>query len=150
MSDTIFAPLSVRELYVVASDFSVAGSPADGMLNQLDFSYEEAVEEVDGDDLRRSVVQKLGVTTRLLSEDDHEDERMRASVTIRIRTECGVSEDNEEHMEGMIRYMRVSGVSIAYGHARSCIAGMAALSPVGSILIPAIDPQALLERLESE
>ena len=149
MSDGIFAPLSIRELYVVASDFRVEDRPADGMANEIDFTYDDHIDTIQGAGIGRSLTQTLGVTTRLVNSENPEDERLRASVTVRIRTECVASQSDEDHVSRMIDYMRASGISIAYGHARSCIAGITALSPVGSILIPAVDPIALLNYLES-
>ena len=71
-------------------------------------------------------------------------------MTVFIRTECKASSSDEEYLVKMREYMRGSGISIAYGHARSTIASMTAMSPLGSFLIPAIDPTALLRKMEDE
>ena len=149
MSKDIFAPLVVNELFVTACEFQILGNPTDGMVNRLDFSLDENLDE-SSDGLSRTIEQTLSVGTRLVSSEDEDDVRMRAGVTVYIQTECKAASDSVEHIKQMVDYMRASSISIAYGHARSYIANMLAMSPVGNFLIPAIDPIALLDKLSSE
>ncbi len=150
MSKSIFAPLVVKELYVLASDFSIAGAPSDNMANKLSIATDDNSDDCELIEGAITIAQTLSVTTRLVSEEDPEDERMHAGVTVFIRTECKASSSDEEYLVKMREYMRGSGISIAYGHARSTIASMTAMSPLGSFLIPAIDPTALLRKMEDE
>ena len=150
MSDSIFAPLVVKELYVLASDFSIAGSPSENMANKLNIALDDNSDESELAEGMLSLSQTLSVATHLVREDEPEDERMRAGVTVYIRTECKASEDSEEYLDKMREYMRGSSVSIAYGHARTIIASMTAMSPLGSFIIPAIDPVALLQKAKED
>jgi hypothetical protein len=149
MSREIFAPLVVNELYVIACEFQILGNPTDGMVNKLDFSLDENL-DVHSEGLSRAIDQTLFVGTRLVNAEDEDDVRMRAAVTVYIQSECKAASDDENQIKQMVDYMRASGISIAYGHARSCIANMSAMSPVGNFLIPAIDPAALLNKLSSD
>ena len=149
MSQNIFSPLEVRALHVVASEFGLDQDPVEGMTIKMEFSLTEEPEQVavidEASELHTQSLQ-LVVETRLVSGDEQEEQHMHASVTVNIETACRASKS----ASGVTEYMRTNGVSIAYGHARSCISNMTSMSPMGQFLIPAIDPRALLEELRND
>lgn len=149
MSQNVFSPLEVHELFVLASDFGLDQDPVEGMDIKMEFSLTEEPEEiVDIDEVNELHVQslQLSVIMRLVSGKEQENQHMHASATVHIKTSCRATKASS----GVTDYMRLSSISIAYGHARSCISNMTAMSPTGLFLIPAVDPKALLESLKSD
>lgn len=146
MSNNIFAPLEVRAMFLTASEFSISNEPAENMSISMSISLNDEEQDYDEELGAHLLEQELTVLARLVDQEGEEDERMRASATIHIASRCKAAKDEPTVME----YMRGSNVSIAYGHARSFIATVTALSPMGQFLIPAVDPEALLVDLRGD
>lgn len=116
---------------------------------KMDFSLTEEPEEVSDIDEHGELhvlSQQLSVRAQLVSGANQEETHMHASATVSINTACKATKD----ADGVADYMRMNGLSIAYGHTRSCIAGMTSLSPMGQFIVPAVDPKTLLEDLTSD
>ena len=142
MSANIFAPIEIRELFVVASQFKLSQNPAANMELNINISLDEGAIEFNEEE-GLSLAQQLTVSARLLGQEEADDERMVASVSVHIKSFCKAEQD----APGVSDYMHQSGLSIAYGHARSCIASMTSMSALGQLMIPALNPKVLLEEV---
>ena len=149
MSRNVFSPLEIRELFLTSSDFGLDQGPADSMEIKMEFSLNEEPEEVTSADEDSDLhVQSLQLSVRvcLVSGEEQQNQHMHASSTVHIKTACNAS----KNAAGVSDYMRMSSISIAYGHARSWISSMTSMSPMGLFLIPAVDPKALLENIAED
>lgn len=144
----ILAPVQIDSMHVRESSISVADSPAKSM--KLGLRVEVAETEMVEDDKADVYRLPIDMTVRItyLNSEDEEDERLSAMANVVAR--LSISRQLGERDEAFT-YLRRNGVSMAYAHARSYIMTLAALSPIGSLIIPPVVPDALLaERDDTE
>ncbi len=144
MSGSFFAPLKIELLTITAADFKLAESPGQNMHAVVNATLDD--EQFMTDESRDVLMQLFTVGIALTDGENSADERMSANVTVRIVTSIEATDNAGELGE----YQRASSISIAYGHARSCINGIVGLSEMGGIMIPAINPQELLRQLDAK
>ncbi|WP_278592044.1 hypothetical protein [Olsenella uli] len=138
----IMAPVGIVSMRVTRSRFEVGDRPADEMRLVLDVDFDAGdIEEREGlDEYQLSII--LSVTSRLVSTTDEEDVRAEAMAEVATRVATSRRIGNSAKA---LEYLRLNGVSMAYAHARSYIMTMAALSPMGSLILPPILPEQLIK-----
>lgn len=136
MENAIIAPIQVNELFLVKSSFQIADSPAATMDQRLGLDFVVKQLESEGDDGVVSL--SLTVETSLVDRENDDEEKMFASVEVFISAHAALPKDaTAEQAE---EYLLSNAISMAYGHAKTCIMTMTGLSPAGSVMIPAILP----------
>ncbi len=136
MENAIIAPIQVNELFLVKSSFQIADSPAAAMDQRLGLDFVVKQLESEGDE--GVVGLSLTVETSLVDRENDDEEKMFASVEVFISAHAALPTDGTGRQAE--EYLLSNAISMAYGHAKTCIMTMTGLSPVGSVVIPAILP----------
>lgn len=148
MSENAFVtPLGIDHLYVVDFEFKMHSSPTEHMLAELSVNLNDDerpvfVEESSYYSLSKTVEVSYGLTDA----EDPEVKPLRVSIAVHVEATLPVKDRSEQAEE----FMLSSSVSIAYSHARSCIMNLAAMSPVGELVIPTVNPRALVKTVGRE
>lgn len=145
------APVMLDSVDVVSSESMVLpdlpenpglGLSVDFDNDGLDLTYDEEWEVYEMD-------VPLTVECNLTDEKDREDVSARFKVT--VVASLSVSEslfdgiDEGDRGDMAFDYLRMNGVSMAYGHARAFILAVSAMSPTGRVTIPPVLPGELIE-----
>lgn len=136
MENAIIAPIQVNELFLVKSSFQIADSPAATMDQRLGLDFVVKQLESEGDE--GVVGLSLTVETSLVDRENDDEEKMFASVEVFISAHAALPTDATGTQAE--EYLLSNAISMAYGHAKTCIMTMTGLSPAGSVMIPAILP----------
>lgn len=141
MSDSFIAPIQVLHLYVVESNFKIEQFPAESMDLRVDVDYHVArLTRADGNGTAALELRACG---SLVDKDGGRDEKMHADATVHIEVTANMPDDVTD--ETARKYLLTNAISMAYGHAKSYLMVVTGLSPMGSLIFPAILPATLAE-----
>lgn len=139
MSKDFIAPVQVANMFVVDSDFHIDDSPSQNMELKVDVAYQDVLLRKGESSSRADL--KLLVRGSLVDKDDNAKEKMHAGVTVSISVSAQMPpsfSDDEAR-----QYLLLNAISMAYGHAKSCLMVITGLSPMGALTLPAILPAEL-------
>ncbi len=133
---TMIAPIQLDDLLLIKSSFQIADSPASKMTQKIGLDFTVRQLESDGDEGLVSL--SLTVDTSLVDRENEDEEKLSASVEVVVSAHASLSPDiTKEQTE---EYLLSNALSMAYGHAKTCIMTVTGLSPAGPVMIPAILP----------
>ena len=142
--NSIISPFTIEELLVVDAELHMQESPADNMDLHLNCSLIDESLEYDEQNERYELEQELLVAAKLLNRADNSDERFCMSVTVLLIAYCLADKD----APNVVEFIRGSGISVAYGHARTFICSVTGMTMLGQLVIPSVDPIALLAEVD--
>ena len=143
MNDFI-SPFAIEELLVVDAELHMQDTPSENMEFHLNCSLIDEYLGYDNRNERYELEQELLVAAKLLNRDDDSDERFYVSATVHLAAYCLADKD----APNVVKFIRGSGISVAYGHARTFICSVTGMTALGQFVIPSVDPTALLEKLD--
>lgn len=136
MENAIIAPIQLDDLFLTKSSFQIADSPADNMDQRLGLDF--VVKRLDVDGGEGLVALYLTVQTSLVDRERDDEDKMSACVQVFASAHAVLPEGVAE--EQAKEYLLSNAISMAYGHAKTCIMTIAGLSPAGPVMTPAILP----------
>ena len=138
------SPFTIEELLVVDAELHMQETPADNMELHLNCSLVDESLAYDKQNGRYELEQNLLVAVKLVNKADDSDERFCVGVTVHLVAHCLADKD----APNVIEYIRGSGISLAYGHARTFICSVTGMTALGQLVIPSVDPIALLAEVD--
>ena len=132
----MIAPIQLDELLLVKSSFQIADSPASKMAQKLGLDF--TVRQLESEGGEGLVSLSLTADTSLVDRENDDEDKLSASVEVLVSAHASLSPDvSKEQAE---EYLLSNALSMAYGHAKTCIMTVTGLSPAGPVMIPAILP----------
>lgn len=145
MSDSgILAPVRILEMKVQRASIDVSDTPAESMVQAIDVSFDTDEPIEDEEQGIFSLPMFLGVNVSVANADDGRDVRASASTRVLAIVAMDLPLARSQGMDRAFQYLRLNGVSMAYAHARSCIMTMTSMSPMGSLIIPPVVPNSVI------
>ena len=136
METVMIAPIQLDDLFLVSSSFQIADCPAEHMDQKIGLDF--TVKQLESSDDKGIVALSLIVKTSLVDCEHEDDEKMQASVEVFVSAHGSLPPSITEKQAD--EYLLSNAISMAYGHAKTCIMTVSGLSPVGPVMIPAILP----------
>lgn len=134
-------PFHIDSMSVRESNIRVADKPAEAM--KLDLKIDVKADELRENDESDTYGMMIGMTVYadVCNAEDRDDKRMSAMANVAVR--ISMSKNIFDRDDAFV-YLKRNGVSMAYSHARSYLMTLAALSPMGSFILPPVMPDVLL------
>lgn len=136
MDNLMIAPIQLDRLFLVKSSFQLEESPADNMEQKIGLNY--TVNRLESKNSEGLVDLYLTVETSLVDSDNDNEEKLFASVEVFVSAHASLAPDATEQTAK--EYLLSNAISMAYGHAKTCIMTLTGLSPAGPVIVPAIMP----------
>lgn len=139
MSDNILAPIQILDMFLTDIRFHIEQSPAKDMTLHIQEHHEASDVQAADDGSAYKLNMDLTVAANLSNVDDADDIRAHAQASVHIS--IAVPLDIDDAKVDRKAYLEANAISIAYGHARSCIMTLAGLSPMHQpFILPAVLP----------
>lgn len=136
METVMIAPIQLDDLFLVSSSFQVADCPAEHMDQKIGLDF--TVKQLERSGSEGLVALNLTVKTSLVDHEHDDEEKLQASVEVLVSAHASLPTSMTD--EQADEYLLSNAISMAYGHAKTCIMTVSGLSPAGPIMIPAILP----------
>lgn len=136
METVMIAPIQLDDLFLVSSSFQVADCPAEHMDQKIGLDF--TVKQLERSGSEGLVALNLTVKTSLVDHEHDNEEKLQASVEVLVSAHASLPSSMTD--EQADEYLLSNAISMAYGHAKTCIMTVSGLSPAGPIMIPAILP----------
>lgn len=136
METVMIAPIQLDDLFLVSSSFQVADCPAEHMDQKIGLDF--TVKQLERSGSEGLVALNLTVKTSLVDHEHDNEEKLQASVEVLVSAHASLPTSMTD--EQADEYLLSNAISMAYGHAKTCIMTVSGLSPAGPIMIPAILP----------
>lgn len=143
MNESILAPIQILDMFVTDIMFHVEQSPADSMTMHVREDHRYSAPQKTEDGLAYTLSMDMDVDAALSDTDDPDDIRARGGVSVHISV--AVPSDIDESDIDRDSYLRANALSMAYGHARSCIMTLAGMSPMTTFILPPVLPYSMLD-----
>ncbi|MGO5240065.1 hypothetical protein ACTQ1Z_03900 [Parolsenella sp. LCP21S3_E11] len=132
----MIAPIQLDDLFLVSSSFQVADCPAEHMDQKIGLDF--TVKQLERSGSEGLVALNLTVKTSLVDHEHDDEEKLQASVEVLVSAHASLPTSMTD--EQADEYLLSNAISMAYGHAKTCIMTVSGLSPAGPVMIPAILP----------
>lgn len=136
METVMIAPIQLDDLFLVSSSFQIADCPAEHMDQKIGLDF--TVKQLERSGSEGLVALNLTVKTSLVDHEHDDEEKLQASVEVLISAHASLPTSMTD--EQADEYLLSNAISMAYGHAKTCIMTVSGLSPAGPVMIPAILP----------
>lgn len=136
METVMIAPIQLDDLFLVSSSFQVADCPAEHMDQKIGLDF--TVKQLERSGSEGLVALNLTVKTLLVDHEHDDEEKLQASVEVLVSAHASLPTSMTD--EQADEYLLSNAISMAYGHAKTCIMTVSGLSPAGPVMIPAILP----------
>lgn len=136
METVMIAPIQLDDLFLVSSSFQVADCPAEHMDQKIGLDF--TVKQLERSGSEGLVALNLTVKTSLVDHEHDNEEKLQASVEVLVSAHASLPTSMTD--EQADEYLLSNAISMAYGHAKTCIMTVSGLSPAGPVMIPAILP----------
>lgn len=136
METVMIAPIQLDDLFLVSSSFQVADCPAEHMDQKIGLDF--TVKQLERSGSEGLVALNLTVKTSLVDHEHDDEEKLQASVEVLVSAHASLPTSMTD--EQADEYLLSNAISMAYGHAKTCIMTVSGLSPAGPVMIPAILP----------
>ena len=136
METVMIAPIQLDDLFLVSSSFQVADCPAEHMDQKIGLDF--TVKQLERSGSEGLVALNLTVKTSLVDHEHDNEEKLQASVEVLVSAHASLPTPMTDEQADV--YLLSNAISMAYGHAKTCIMTVSGLSPAGPIMIPAILP----------
>lgn len=136
METVMIAPIQLDDLFLVSSSLQVADCPAEHMDQKIGLDF--TVKQLKRSGSEGLVSLNLTVKTSLVDHEHDDEEKLQASVEVLVSAHASLPSSMTD--EQADEYLLSNAISMAYGHAKTCIMTVSGLSPAGPIMIPAILP----------
>lgn len=146
METVMIAPIQLDDLFLVSSSFQVADCPAEHMDQMIGLDF--TVKQLERSGSEGLVALNLTVKTSLVDHEHDNEEKLQASVEVLVSAHASLPTPMTD--EQADEYLLSNAISMAYGHAKTCIMTVSGLSPAGPIMIPAILPLDIVRDYLSE
>ncbi|WP_343004942.1 MULTISPECIES: hypothetical protein [unclassified Collinsella] len=132
----MIAPIQLDDLFLVSSSFQIADCPAEHMDQKIGLDF--TVKQLGRSGSEGLVALNLTVKTSLVDHEHDDEEKLQASVEVLVSAHASLPTSMTD--EQADEYLLSNAISMAYGHAKTCIMTVSGLSPAGPVMIPAILP----------
>ena len=136
METVMIAPIQLDDLFLVSSSFQSADCPAEHMDQKIGLDF--TVKQLGRSGSEGLVALNLTVKTSLVDHEHDDEEKLQASVEVLVSAHASLPTSMTD--EQADEYLLSNAISMAYGHAKTCIMTVSGLSPAGPVMIPAILP----------
>ncbi len=136
METVMIAPIQLDDLFLVSSSFQIADCPAEHMDQKIGLDF--TVKQLGRSGSEGLVALNLTVKTSLVDHEHDDEEKLQASVEVLVSAHASLPTSMTD--EQADEYLLSNAISMAYGHAKTCIMTVSGLSPAGPVMIPAILP----------
>ena len=136
METVMIAPIQLDDLFLVSSSFQIADCPAEHMDQKIGLDF--TVKQLERSGSEGLVALNLTVKTSLVDHEHDDEEKLQASVEVLVSAHASLPTSMTD--EQADEYLLSNAISMAYGHAKTCIMTVSGLSPAGPVMIPAILP----------
>lgn len=136
METVMIAPIQLDDLFLVSSSFQIADCPAEHMDQKIGLDF--TVKQLERSGSEGLVALNLTVKTSLVDHEHDDEEKLQASVEVLVFAHASLPTSMTD--EQADEYLLSNAISMAYGHAKTCIMTVSGLSPAGPVMIPAILP----------
>lgn len=136
METVMIAPIQLDDLFLVSSSLQVADCPAEHMDQKIGLDF--TVKQLKRSGSEGLVALNLTVKTSLVDHEHDDEEKLQASVEVLVSAHASLPSSMAD--EQADEYLLSNAISMAYGHAKTCIMTVSGLSPAGPVMIPAILP----------
>lgn len=136
METIMIAPIQLDDLFLVSSSFQIADCPAEHMDQKIGLDF--TVKQLERSGSEGLVTLNLTVKTSLVDHEHDNEEKLQASVEVLVSAHASLPTSMTD--EQADEYLLSNAISMAYGHAKTCIMTVSGLSPAGPVMIPAILP----------
>lgn len=136
METVMIAPIQLDDLFLVRSSFQIADCPAEHMDQKIGLDF--TVKQLERSGSEGLVALNLTVKTSLVDHEHDDEEKLQASVEVLVSAHASLPTSMTD--EQADEYLLSNAISMAYGHAKTCIMTVSGLSPAGPVMIPAILP----------
>ena len=136
MEKVMIAPIQLDDLFLVSSSFQIADSPAKNMDQKIGLDF--TVKQLDSSRVEGIIALNLTVKTSLVDREHDDEEKIQASAEVFVSAHATLPPTITEGQAD--EYLLSNAISMAYGHAKTCIMTVSGLSPVRPVMIPAILP----------
>ena len=136
METVMIAPIQLDDLFLVSSSFQIADCPAEHMDQKIGLDF--TVKQLERSGSEGLVALNLTVKTSLVDHEHDDEEKLRASVEVLVSAHASLPTSMTD--EQADEYLLSNAISMAYGHAKTCIMTVSGLSPAGPVMIPSILP----------
>lgn len=143
MSDFL-SKVTTKSISVPESSFRVSEAPASQMGLVVDISSFEGEPERNEADSEVRMRIDLTVRAKLVNSEDENDVRLDSQVLVSLVVSTEGGNDPTETKRALKR----NGFWVAYSHARTYLSMLAGMSPNKNLMLPDVDPDALLEALD--
>lgn len=148
MNDSILAPIQILDMFVTDIMFHIEQSPADSMTMHVREDHRYSVPQKTEDGLAYMLNMDMDVSATLSDTNDPDDIRAQAGASVHISV--AVPSDIDKSGIDCDSYLKANALSMAYGHARSCIMTLAGMSPMTSFILPPVLPYSMLDEDQTE
>ena len=136
MNNLMIAPIQLDRLFLVKSSFQLEESTAENMEQKISLDF--TVKRLESENSEGLVDLYLNVETSLVDSDNDDEEKLFASAEVYVSAHASLAADTTEQVAK--EYLLSNAISLAYGHAKTCIMTLTGLSPAGPVIVPAIMP----------
>ena len=136
METVMIAPIQLDDLFLVSSSLQIADCPAEHMDQKIGLDF--TVKQLERSGSEGLVALNLTVKTSLVDHEHDDEEKLQASVEVLVSAHASLPTSMTD--EQADEYLLSNAISMAYGHAKTCIMTVSGLSPAGPVMIPAILP----------
>ena len=136
METVMIAPIQLDDLFLVSSSFQIADCPAEHMDQKIGLDF--TVKQLGRSGSEGLVALNLTVKTSLVDHEHDDEGKLQASVEVLVSAHASLPTSMTD--EQADEYLLSNAISMAYGHAKTCIMTVSGLSPAGPVMIPAILP----------